>query len=92
VLLARCLATQPSLLLLDEPTRGVDVRTKAQIYALLSDLAAQGLAVVFASSELPEVLALSTAVLVLAKGRQTLLAANEGLSEARILSCAFAVD
>jgi len=90
VILARCLATSPRLLLLDEPTRGVDVHTKAQIYEMIRRLAADGLAVLFASSELPEILALSDTVLVLAKGRQTLLAANRDLAEERILQAAFA--
>ena len=90
VILGRCLAVGPRLLLLDEPTRGVDVGTKADIYDLVAELAAGGMAVIFASSELPEVLALATTVMVLARGRQTLLASNEGLDEARLLTAAFA--
>lgn len=92
VILARCLAVEPRLLLLDEPTRGIDVRTKAQIYEIIAGLAAAGLAVVFVSSELPEILALASSVLVLARGRQTLHVPNRGLSEARVLQAAFAVD
>jgi ribose transport system ATP-binding protein len=88
-ILGRCLAVGPRLLLLDEPTRGVDVGTKAEIYDLIASLAAQGMGVIFASSELPEVLALATTVLVLARGQQRLLAPNEGLNEAALLSAAF---
>ena len=89
VILGRCLAIGPRLLLLDEPTRGVDVGTKAEIYALISELAKAGMAVIFASSELPEVLALATRVMVLARGRERLLRDNAGLDEATVLSAAF---
>ncbi len=89
VLLARCLATEPAILLLDEPTHGVDVRTKSDIYRTIQALAAQGTAVIFVSSELPEVLALASTVLVLSKGRPTLLAPNQGLAEEEVLSAAF---
>lgn len=90
IMLARCLATAPRLLLLDEPTRGIDVGAKADIYALVGELAAAGVAVIFTSSELPEVLALATTVLVLARGQQTLLRRNDALTEAEVLTAAFA--
>jgi ribose transport system ATP-binding protein len=88
-ILARCLATNPSILLLDEPTHGVDVRTKSDLYGIIRQLAAQGMAVVFVSSELPEVLALSSRIMVMAKGRVTLLCDNKEVDEQRILSAAF---
>ena len=70
VLLARALASNPSLLILDEPTRGVDVRTKAEMYALIRELAhGQGLAVWFISSELDEILALADRIVVVRQGR-----------------------
>jgi erythritol transport system ATP-binding protein len=69
--LARYLLAAPQLLLLDEPTRGVDVAARAEIHAIIRRLAAQGMAVVFASSELKEVLALADRVLVMARGRIT---------------------
>jgi D-xylose transport system ATP-binding protein len=68
-LLARCLSTRPKVLLLDEPTRGVDVGAKHEIYELIRELAAAGVAVVMASSELPEILALSHRVVVMSRGR-----------------------
>ena len=71
VALARWLATSPSVLILDEPTQGVDVAAKAEIHALMEELAADGLAIVLISSDLPEVLALSDRVLVLHRGRVT---------------------
>lgn len=68
VILARWLATRPAVLLLDEPTRGIDVNAKQEIYELICELAAGGIAVVLASSELPEVLALSHRILVMRTG------------------------
>ena len=59
VLLARWLITEPELLILDEPTRGIDIGAKAQIQPLVADLAAKGMSVVFISAELEEVLRLS---------------------------------
>ena len=68
IVLARWLAARSRVLILDEPTRGVDVGAKAEIHALISDLAAQGSAILLISSELPEVLALSRRILVLREG------------------------
>jgi len=71
VVLAKWLATGPKVLLLDEPTRGIDVNAKNEIYTLIHELAARGLAVLLVSSELPEVLALSDRIAVLCEGRKT---------------------
>jgi len=71
VVIAKWLATNPSLLIIDEPTRGIDVGTKATVHGLLSDLAGQGLAILMISSELPEVLGMADRVLVLCEGRIT---------------------
>jgi ABC-type sugar transport system ATPase subunit len=68
VLIARCLANEPKILLLDEPTRGVDVGAKAEIYAILRRLAAQGIAILFTSSEIEETSLLADRVLVLRHG------------------------
>jgi erythritol transport system ATP-binding protein len=68
VLLARCLMRSPKVLLLDEPTRGVDVGTKREIYRILKNLAAQGLSVLFTSSEIEETRMLADRVLVLCQG------------------------
>ena len=70
VVFARCLAGQVRVLLLDEPTRGIDVGAKQEIYQLIRSLAAQGVAVLLVSSELSELLGLSDRVLVLREGRQ----------------------
>jgi rhamnose transport system ATP-binding protein len=69
VVLAKWLSTEPTVLIVDEPTRGIDVGTKAEVHRLLSQLAADGLAVVMVSSELPEVLGMADRVLVMHEGR-----------------------
>ena len=70
VLLAKWLVNEPKVLILDEPTRGVDVGAKMAIYEIIRDCAARGVAVVVVSSELEEVLGLSHRVLVMSGGRQ----------------------
>jgi rhamnose transport system ATP-binding protein len=71
VVIAKWLATDPQLLIIDEPTRGIDVGTKAEVHRLLSKLAGQGMAVLMISSELPEVLGMADRVLVVCEGRIT---------------------
>jgi rhamnose transport system ATP-binding protein len=71
VVLAKWLATEPKLLIVDEPTRGIDVGTKSAVHKLLSDLAGQGIAILMISSELPEVLGMADRVLVMHEGRIT---------------------
>ena len=71
VVIAKWLATNPRLLIIDEPTRGIDVGTKAEVHRLLSELAGQGMAILMISSELPEVLGMADRVLVLCEGRLT---------------------
>ena len=69
IALAKWLARECDILIVDEPTRGVDVGAKAEIHALIDELACQGLAVLVISSELPEVISLSRRILVLREGR-----------------------
>lgn len=71
VVLAKWLATDPKLLIVDEPTRGIDVGTKSEVHRLLSDLAGRGIAILMISSELPEVLGMADRVLVMREGRIT---------------------
>lgn len=85
VVMARWLLRDCRVLLLDEPTRGVDVGAKAEIYALIRDLAAQGRGLVLVSSELPEVLGLADRVLVLHEGRVLTEAPGGMLSESDVL-------
>jgi len=71
VVLSKWLATSPRVLLLDEPTRGIDVNAKREIYALINELAGAGLGVLMVSSELPEILAIADRTVVMAEGRVT---------------------
>jgi rhamnose transport system ATP-binding protein len=71
VVLGKWLATSPKLLIVDEPTRGIDVGTKAEVHRLMSELAGEGVAVLMISSELPEVLGMADRVLVMHEGRLT---------------------
>ena len=83
VVIGKWLATEPRVLLLDEPTRGIDVGAKQEIYQLVFQLAARGLGIVTVSSEMPELLLLSDRVLVMCEGRQTgILARAEATQEA----------
>ena len=70
-MLAKWLATNPKILLLDEPTRGIDINAKAEIYKLMKSLAADGMGIIMVSSELPEILAVSDRVLVMCEGELT---------------------
>ncbi|MFE0463236.1 sugar ABC transporter ATP-binding protein [Kitasatospora sp. NPDC058965] len=92
VVLARWLARRPELLILDEPTRGVDVGAKAEIYRIIADLARDGVAVLVISSELPEVLGLADRVLVLQNGRITGELGRDQASEEAVLALAMADD
>jgi ribose/xylose/arabinose/galactoside ABC-type transport system permease subunit/ABC-type multidrug transport system ATPase subunit len=69
VVVAKWLATKPRLLILDEPTQGVDVQTKAEVHSLIADLARSGMAIILISSELPELIGMSDRILVLREGR-----------------------
>ena len=69
VILGKWLATQPKVVLLDEPTRGIDVQAKEEIYALVHELSDSGLAVIVVSSELPEILAIADRIMVMCEGR-----------------------
>jgi len=71
VVIAKWLATKPKLLIIDEPTRGIDVGTKAEVHRVLSELAGEGMAILMISSELPEVLGMADRVLVVGEGRLT---------------------
>jgi L-arabinose transport system ATP-binding protein len=88
VVLARWLARRPKVLILDEPTRGVDVGAKAEIYDVINELAAEGIAIVVISSELPEILTLADRVLVMQAGRITGELSRDDATEESILALA----
>ncbi|MGX6605321.1 sugar ABC transporter ATP-binding protein [Micromonosporaceae bacterium Da 78-11] len=92
VVLARWLARQPKVLILDEPTRGIDVGAKAEIYHIIADLAAAGVALLVISSELPEVLGLADRIVVMQHGRITGELAREQATEEKVLALAMADD
>ena len=88
VVLGKWLMTHPTVLFLDEPTRGIDVGAKAEIHTLMAKLAQEGVAIVFVSSELPEILGMSDRVIVLHAGKITGEFINENLTQEDILRCA----
>ena len=71
VILGRWMMTKPKVLLLDEPTRGIDVGTKAEIYGLIGSLAAQGIGIIVVSSDMPEIIGITDRIITLCEGRQT---------------------
>lgn len=84
-IIARALLTRPRVLILDEPTRGIDVGAKAEVYAIIRDLADEGLAVLFASSELPELMGATDRILVLSRGRVCGLFETAAVGEREVL-------
>jgi rhamnose transport system ATP-binding protein len=90
VALARWLAASPQVIVLDEPTQGVDVGAKAEIHALMQQLVEEGLAVLMISSDLPEVLAMSDRVAVMRGGRLSGILSREEATEERVLALALA--
>ena len=85
VVLAKWLNLRPRILILDEPTRGIDVGAKAEIYKLMNDMAKEGISIIMVSSELPEILAMSDRVAVMAEGELTAVLEKEEISEERIM-------
>ena len=87
-ILARWLLTDPGILILDEPTRGIDIGVKAEFYDMIGDLAASGRAILLISSEMPELLALCDRILVMAEGRLTADLPRAGATQEAIMSAA----
>ncbi|MFD1770790.1 sugar ABC transporter ATP-binding protein [Sphingobacterium suaedae] len=88
IVLAKWLATHPTILLLDEPTRGIDIHAKNEIYKLMISLAEKGIGIIMVSSELPEILAVSDRILVMAEGKITAELRTNEVNEADILKAA----
>lgn len=91
VIFARALLTHPKIIILDEPTRGIDVGAKAEIYRIISDLKALGNAVIVISSELPELMGICDRILVMHEGKLNGEFAKEEAAESKIMQCAFGV-
>lgn len=88
VVLAKWLSTRPRILILDEPTRGIDVGTKAAVHALMSKLASEGIAILMISSELPEILGMSDRVIVMHEGHVTAHFTRAEATQEKIISAA----
>jgi ABC-type sugar transport system ATPase subunit len=92
VVLARWLATRPEMLILDEPTHGVDVGAKAEIYRLMRRLAEEGVGILLISSELPVILAMSDRIVVMHEGRITGILDCHAATEDKVMACATGLD
>ena len=88
VVISKWLETNPKVLILDEPTRGIDVGAKVEVHQLIDDLAARGMAIILISSDLPEVLAMSDRILVMREGRQMAIFEHQEATQERVLSAA----
>ena len=88
IVLAKWLATHPKILMLDEPTRGIDINAKNEIYKIIVQLAGEGLGIIVISSELPEILAVSERILVMAEGTITAEFITAEATEDKILKAA----
>ena len=88
VMIGRWLATSPKILILDEPTRGVDVGAKAEIYAIMNELVKQGMSIIMISSELPEIINMSDRIYVMNEGRVTGCLNHEDVTQEKIMQLA----
>lgn len=88
MVIARWLAVNPKVLILDEPTRGIDVSSKAEIHTLMGELAAKGMAILMISSELPEIIGVSDRILVMRDGRLTAEFSRAEATQDRIMQAA----
>ena len=88
VVIGKALLTEPSLVLLDEPTRGIDVGAKVEVYELINELTAQGKAVILVSSELPELMGMSDRIVMLSNGQVGGSFKKEDASQETLLAAA----
>lgn len=88
VVLAKWIYTDPKILILDEPTRGVDIGAKKEIYSVINDMAARGVAVIMVSSELPEVLGMSDRIMVVHEGKVTGIVEASEVDQAKVMTLA----
>ena len=85
VVLGKCLETQPDIMVLDDPTRGIDVGTKAEIYEMINQFTEQGKAVILISSELPEVISMSDRVGVMFEGKMRAILEKHDLTQEKVI-------
>jgi len=88
VMIGRWLATSPKILILDEPTRGVDVGAKSEIYAIMNNLAKAGMAIIMISSEMPELINMSDRIYVMCEGKITGCLRHEEITQEKIMKLA----
>ncbi|AEV30344.1 ABC-type sugar transport system, ATPase component [Sphaerochaeta pleomorpha str. Grapes] len=88
VVLAKWIGTDPKILILDEPTKGIDVATKAAVHEFVCEMASRGVAVILISSELPEVIGMADRILVMHEGCQTAILANKEITAENVMRCA----
>jgi rhamnose transport system ATP-binding protein len=88
VVIGKWLATQPKVIILDEPTKGIDIGSKAAVHSFISELASEGLSIIMVSSELPEILGMSDRVLVMREGRSAGIFSKEQLSAEALVRAA----
>ena len=88
VIIGRWLATKPKILILDEPTRGVDIGAKAEIYSIMNELVNQGVSIIMVSSELPEIINMSDRVIVMSNGRVAGCLNRQELTQEKIMHLA----
>lgn len=92
VVIAKWLATQPKIIILDEPTKGIDIGSKAAVHAFMRELASQGLAVIMVSSEIPEIMGMSDRIIVMREGRQVAEIDREQVSPEVLVRAAAGID
>ncbi|GAB3506925.1 sugar ABC transporter ATP-binding protein [Emticicia fontis] len=88
VVIAKVLSSSPQIIILDEPTRGIDIGAKFEIYKLINELKSKGLAIILISSELPEIFGMSDRILVLSKGKQTALLSRQEATQEKVMQYA----
>lgn len=88
VVLAKCLETDPKIIILNDPTRGIDVGAKAEIYNFLNELTEKGVGVIMITSEMPELMSMSDRVLVIHEGKQSALLSKDEMSQTNIVAAA----
>jgi methyl-galactoside transport system ATP-binding protein len=88
VLFAKWLLTEPDILILDEPTRGIDVGAKFEIYTIIADLALRGKSIIMISSEMPELLGMSDRIMVMCDGRMTGILEGKKATQEQIMTLA----
>ena len=92
VVLSKWLATFPRVLILDEPTQGIDVQSKSEVHAIIAELARQGMAIILISSELPELVGMCNRIIVLREGRLTARFSGDEVDPERVIRAATDAD